>query len=354
LRVGLSSLRESPMSQSTSRRRRQACCKIDRELIHWLNQRYKAEWDRAEGLQAELDHIKASRSWRILNWWRRLIPWRRAEVGCAGHTLDSVHSTACEILNDHFVAPAGTVSVLIPFKDRLELLRHCLRSLRRSTYRPREIILIDNGSTSPRMRRYLARLQSRGADIPVCQARTNACPTRVISCLGPFNFSRLCNPGARHATGDYLLFLNNDVEVLTPDWLQRMLELAGHTAIGIVGATLLYPDGTLQHAGIFPRSDGQWLHAHRGLPQSCVGDSGELLKARAIPAVTGACLMIRRDLFTDLGGFAEEYPVTFNDVDLCCRVRQRGLKVAITPHARLWHFESLSRGYAVEPRLPKS
>jgi GT2 family glycosyltransferase len=229
---------------------------------------------------------------------------------------------------------SGTVSIIIPFRDRVGLLRNCLRGLRRTSYRRCEVILVDNGSTCSRTRRYLSRLQGRKR-------------LRVISCAGDFNFSRLCNRGAAEARGDYLLFLNSDIEVVHPDWLERLLEAAGHPRIGIVGATLLYPDGTLQHAGIFPLAAGEWTHAHRGLSADATAYP-ELSQLRAVPAVTAACLLMRRDRFRELGGFDERLAVTCNDVDLCCRARARGLLVAITPHARLVHYESLSRGYAAE------
>jgi GT2 family glycosyltransferase len=317
------------MSQSQQCRRRRAVSFTG--LVHELNQRYKEAWDRAERLQAELDNIKGSRAWRLLIWWRRLAFWRRSAPAVPPSSFRGENLEACR------VRPAGTVSMLIPFKDRLDLLRNCLKSLRRSSY-PYQVVLIDNGSTNPRTCRYLQRLEARHRGT-------------VVRYPGPFNFSRLCNLGARQATGDFLVFLNNDVKVLATDWLERLLELAGNRRIGAVGATLLYPNKTIQHAGIFPTQAGEWTHAYRGLPQDHGGDQGELRFARSVPAVTGACLMIRRDLFFEMGGYDERYPVTFNDVDLCCRLRQRGLTVAVTPHARLWHFESLSRGYTADASL---
>jgi O-antigen biosynthesis protein len=227
--------------------------------------------------------------------------------------------------------PSGRVSIIIPFRDRVELLQNCLRSLRASTYRNSEVILVDNGSRERRTQRYLWHLAVRPG-------------VQVMHSPGPFNFSRVCNAGACRATGEYVLFLNNDTEVLAPDWLERLLLLARHPEIGVVGATLLYPDGTIQHAGIFPRSDGSWTHRYRG----CSADHGELRRVRSVPAVTGACLLMGRDQFLALGGFDERLPLTFGDVDLCRRVRGRGLLVVVTPHARLLHFESVSRGYLVD------
>jgi GT2 family glycosyltransferase len=235
--------------------------------------------------------------------------------------------------------PTSLVSIVIPFRDRPELLRNCLRSLRASRYRHFEVILVDNGSADLRTRRLLDRLRS-------CRRY------RVIDCPGEFNFSQLCNAGVRHARGEHLLFLNNDTQVLDRDWLDQLLAVAGDPAVGVVGATLLYPDHTIQHTGLFPRADGLWVHPYRGRPEDEPGEGGELRLIRSVPAVTAACLLIRRELFDSLGGFDERFPVAFNDVDLCARVRDRGLHVVITPHARLLHYEGLSRGYTVDRPPP--
>lgn len=312
---------------SGTRRRRHRVAEVARDTLHLLNQRYKEAWDRAERLQDELDDIKNSRVYRLLCWWRRLTRWGRRLP-----PIEPAAHFASEYLAGQDGAANGTVSVIIPFKDGLDLLRPCLRSLRHASRRPDEIILVDNGSTCSRLRQYLERLRARPG-------------FKVLPCPGPFNFSRLCNLGARHAAGDFVLFLNNDVEVLASDWLEQLLRLAGCPGVGVVGATLLYPDDTLQHAGIFPEGGDRWSHIYRGLPGDYPGAHGELKHARTVPAVTGACLLLRRSLFVEMGGFAERLPVTHNDVDLCCRIRRRGLEVVISPHARLWHLEALSRGY---------
>jgi GT2 family glycosyltransferase len=301
-------------------------------LIHLLNQRYHREWERAEQLQDELARIRSWWIWPAVAWLRRLKQWLRPAA--AASTQESP-SSSCRTLSEIPGTPTGQVSIVIPFKDGLPLLRNCLASLRASTYRRFEIILVNNGSTEPRTQRYLWRIATRSG-------------VQVVDCPGPFNFSRLCNEGARRARGDHVLFLNNDTEVLTRDWLERMLFLERQPEVGVVGATLLYPDRTIQHAGLAPRADGNWVHLHRGRAVRIDGKEGELQEVRTVPAVTGACLLMRRDLFQELGGFDERLPVTFSDVDLCCRVRRRGLLVVVTPHARLFHFECLSRGYAVD------
>lgn len=301
-----------------------------RDLIHELNQRCREHWDRAERLQAELIDIKSSRAWSIFRWLRSLrrlfLPVSRSK---ANSEMTSVPQPLAVPTCQAARMVTSKVSILIPFKDRLGLLRNCLRSLRRGTFRRLEIILLDNGSTSPSMLRYLEGMRRRRG-------------FRALACPGDFNFARICNIGARHASGEYLLFLNNDVEVQSPAWLENMIELAENPQIGVVGATLLYPDGTLQHAGIEQTANGAWQHAHRGRKLADV----DFQQARCVSAVSGACLMMRRDRFLELGGFDERFPITHNDVDLCLRARRRGWLTAITPHAQLMHFESLTRGYS--------
>ena len=215
---------------------------------------------------------------------------------------------------------SGQVSIVIPFRDRVEMLHNCLSSLRHSSYRHGEVVLVDNGSREPVTQRYLDRLAGRRR-------------VTILAEPGEFNFARLCNRGAERAHGEWLLFLNNDVEVISPDWLEQLLLVADQPNVGVVGATLLYPSGKLQHAGMFPLSDGRWEHAYRGFPESHPGEDRELLRVRSVLAVTGACLLMCRRLFRDLSGFDERFPVLHNDTDLCRRVREKGLLVAVTPHA---------------------
>jgi GT2 family glycosyltransferase len=362
---------ELPLRQDARVRRRTRTRDRCRALIHLLNQRYRVEFDRAERLRAQLVDIKASRAWRLLIWLRSLKAFlsalsaslrfnfhRRdaedAEKKESSPVATSVASKLFQLVGQTFLSglfradrnvcptgfetvsrPQGRVSIVIPFKDQVDLLHGCLTSLERSSYRRFEVILVDNGSSAPRTRRYLQRLQQRRR-------------RHVVTAPGPFNFSRLCNLGAEQARGDYLLFLNNDTEVLAPDWLEHVLIVAQQPQTGIVGATLLYPDLTIQHAGMVPQPGGAWQHVYRGCPFGYDGEHGELRSVREAPAVTGACLLIGRDLFLELGGFDERLPVTHNDVDLCRRVRERGLRVLVTPHAQLLHYESLSRGYTAE------
>jgi GT2 family glycosyltransferase len=300
-----------------------------RRLLHLLNQRYHAEWVRAELLAAELAAVKRTRTWRAVNLLRRVknwfVPFRpKPEPPPAAHATPYTPPATGPA--------AGRVSVVIPFRDQPELLANCLRSLRASTAHDFEVVLVDNGSVEPATKRLLERAVRRPG-------------FHVLDAAGPFNFSALCNAGAAAATGDFLLFLNNDTEVLARDWLEHLTAIAADPRVGAVGATLLYPDRTIQHAGLFPRTDGEWFHPYRGRSANEAGENGELLRPRCVPAVTAACLLVRRDVFDTLGGFDERFPVTHNDVDLCERLRGRGLLVVVTPGARLIHYESLSRGF---------
>jgi GT2 family glycosyltransferase len=307
-----------------------------REVIHLLNQRYHEEWLRAESLQEQLDNMRGSRLWQAVSWLRdikqRLWPLPKApEPKLAARSIPYQ-------MPEGIAKPRGRVNIIIPFKDRLELLRACLHSLAGTNYRDYDITLVNNGSTDPRTMRYLKRYRSLGR-------------FEVVDCPSEFNFSKLCNAGAARADGDLLLFLNNDTEAIDPQWMEKLMGPAMDPKVGAVGATLLYPNRTIQHAGIFPRDDGLWVHPHRGCPEGYAGEHGELLVPRSVPAVTAACLLIRRDLFCAINGFDERFPVSYNDIDLCERVRARGLSIVVSPSVRLLHYEGLSRGFTID--LPK-
>lgn len=223
-----------------------------------------------------------------------------------------------------------TVSIIIPTRDRPEILRAAMDSIeRRSSWRHREILVIDNGSTDPAAIDYLRTLRQRH---------------RVIPYPHPFNWSAINNFAAGEARGEYLLFLNNDVEVIAPDWIEAMLEHAQRPEIGAVGAKLLYPGRTIQHAGVVLGVGGVANHAFRGLAAHENGYFCLPNLIRNCSAVTGACMMVRSQVFRDVGGFDEQLRVAFNDIDFCLRLRARGLYVVYTPHALLFHHESASRG----------
>ena len=223
------------------------------------------------------------------------------------------------------------VSIVIPTRDSVEMLKACILSLERIAGLAIEIIVVDNGATRPEARAYLDAIRSRPG-------------ISVLLLDIPFNFSRLCNAGARLARHPVLLFLNDDVEALDGVWLLRLLSFLACADTGVVGARLLYPSGDLQHAGIASNLVPGPGHPWRGQSRPEWERNPFVTTVGEVDAVTAACLGIRRDLFFNLGGFDEEnFAVTINDVDLCLRVKALGLKVVYVPEATLVHKEGQSR-----------
>ena len=223
------------------------------------------------------------------------------------------------------------VSLVIPMRNRVGFTRRCLASIERcSTYLPREIVLVDNGSSERASLDFLEETAARH---------------RVVRYPGPFNYSAICNAGARVARGQHLLFLNNDTQVETPDWLEALLEHSQRREVGAVGAQLLYPDRRIQHGGVFLMGQPTAFagHAFKHLPEHSDAWRGLAHVVRDVSAVTGACLMLRREVFEEVRGFDEAIAVAFGDVDLCLRLRARGYLIVYTPLARLLHHESATR-----------
>lgn len=223
------------------------------------------------------------------------------------------------------------VSVIIPTRNRADLLRTCIEGVLRTDYPAIEVLVIDNESDEAGSVAYLDELKQAGI--------------KVIPMAGPFNYSRLNNAAVRHAEGELLCFLNNDIEIIEPDWLSLLCSHAVKPDIGAVGARLLYADGTVQHAGVFTGLGGGAGHAHRFLKR---GESGYFDRAnlpQRVSAVTAACLVVARDKFVEVGGLDEvDFPVAFNDVDLCLKLNARGWQSFYEPRASLVHHESKSRG----------
>jgi GT2 family glycosyltransferase len=229
------------------------------------------------------------------------------------------------------IVDAPPVSAIIPTRNQAQLLRSCIEGLAAADYPQVEIIVVDNGSDEPEALDYLARLEARGC--------------KVLRRPGPFNFSRLNNDAVQHTAGSMLCFLNNDVEMIDRSWLSLMVRQAMRPEIGAVGAMLLYPDHTIQHAGVYLGIGGGAGHAHRFLAEN---DPGYFERARLpqlVSAVTAACMVVARDKFLAVGGFEEAlFPVAFNDVDLCLKLNSCGWQSFYEPRARLVHHESKSRG----------
>ena len=227
---------------------------------------------------------------------------------------------------------AAQVSIVIPTRNRRELLEACIASLEPATRKRRcEIIVVDNDTSDPDTLDYLASIDGRLA--------------RIVRVAGDFNFARLNNRAAVAASGDYLCLLNNDVQALDGDWLDEMLGRAAAPDVGAVGASLLWPSGVVQHGGVVLGPNFAAAHAFNERMDGDAGYGDLLRVAHECSAVTAACLVTRRRDYIDLGGMDEfRFPVNFNDVDYCLKLRAAGKRIVFTPHARLLHLESASRG----------
>lgn len=229
------------------------------------------------------------------------------------------------------------ISIIIPTKDNLETLETCIDSiLTRSTYPNYEIVITDTGSQNAAVDQYYRSL-------------VNDKRIKILSWDKPFNYSAVNNFSAEHANGDYFIFLNNDIEIQTAEWIESMLEFCQRSDVGAVGAKLFYPDFTVQHGGVILGVGGVAGHSHKSFPHHSDGYFGRLSVPTNLSAVTAACVMIPKKIFNDVGKFDEGYPLAFNDIDLCLRIRERGYLIVWTPYAELIHYESKTRGYEDTP-----
>ena len=229
--------------------------------------------------------------------------------------------------------PHPLVSIVIPTKDHVDVLDRCLRSiLERSTYDNYEIVLVENNSSDPATFSYYEEMRERHPEV-----------VRVVTWDAEFNFSKLMNYGRRSARGEYLLLLNNDTEVITPNWIEVLLGLCSREDVGAVGVKLYYPDGTIQHAGV-AIVGGVASHLSRNLPRSNWGYFALSDAQQDLSAVTAACVMVSCEDFDSVDGFTEELAVAFNDIDFCLKLRERDKLIVYTPEVELYHYESISRG----------
>ncbi len=254
---------------------------------------------------------------------------RRGEPGTVAERADC----AGVYLVRYAIRDPKRVSVIVPTRDHGEDVERCLSSLfAKAGYKDLEVILLDNGSTE---KASLATFERWAKKEP---------RVRVVRYNVPFNFSRINNYAVSKSTGHYVLFLNNDTEAKSAGWIAAMVEQAQRPSIGAVGALLLDPDDTVQHAGVVIGLGGVAGHSHKHFPLAANGHANMLKAINNYSAVTGACPMTRREVFERVGGFDEELTVAFNDIDLCLKIVAAGYRIVNLPHVQLYHFESKSRG----------
>ncbi|BBD25367.1 glycosyltransferase family 2 protein [Enterococcus faecalis] len=291
---------------------------------------------------------------KVLYYWRMLPTSTAVDQGSKGYAFEAglravqdalvrrringhaTHGAANGLYDVYYdIESEKLVSIIIPTKNGYKDVQRCVSSIiEKTTYQNYEIIMADNGSTDPKMHELYAEFEKQ-------------LPDRffVESIDIPFNFSTINNRAAKKAHGEYLLFLNNDTEVITENWLTLMVSFAQQERIGCVGAKLLYPNNTVQHAGVILGLGGVAGHGHYGYPHGDLGYFGRLAINVNYSAVTAACLLMKKADFDAVGGFEEAFTVAFNDVDLCLKVQALGRDNVWLHEAELYHFESQTRGY---------
>ncbi|MGQ3674203.1 glycosyltransferase family 2 protein [Xanthobacter sp. TB0139] len=247
----------------------------------------------------------------------------------------SVEILTSGVYRVHYALPENPplVTLIIPTRNGLELVRQCIESiLERTSYPNYDILLVDNNSDDPKALLYFKELEKN----PHIQ---------VLRDERPFNYSAINNNAVAHATGAYVALINNDIEVINPEWLNEMMGFAIQPGVGVVGARLWYPDNRLQHGGVILGLGGVAGHAHKFLPRKSNGYLKRGILPQTLSAVTAACFVVRKDIYENVGGLDEEHlKVAFNDVDFCLRVGEAGFRNVWTPYAELYHHESASRG----------
>lgn len=269
---------------------------------------------------------------------RRAVKDYLYSIGCKAEVVSTdIYPTIYKI--NYPLPENGRISIIIPNRNHVEDLKRCINSILKSAYSDYEIIIVENNSTDKEIFDYYAELSKDGK-------------IKVITHNIPFNYSELNNTAAAKATGDYLLFLNNDTEVINADWLSEMLMFAAREDVGAVGARLFYENNTLQHCYIITGAGENRvaIHAGLGLAKDDYGYLDRIGFNQNVSAVTGACLMVSREKFFAVNGFDEKLPVAYNDIDLCLKLRQKNWVNIYTPFATLYHYESMSRGKDVDAR----
>ena len=282
-------------------------------------------------------HSDKSRAPQALEEMATTIASHLPRLGHAGVRV-AVTAAGTMRLYPHLPEPCPKVSIIIPTRNSQDILQRCIDSiLQKTNYLNFEIIIIDNQSDDPGLERYFASLAARSE-------------VKLLTYDAPFNYSAINNFAARHCNGEILCFLNNDIEVIAPDWLAELVCQAIHPEHGAVGAMLYYPDDRIQHGGIILGHStngpgGVAANAFGGLPRGFAGQGGRMKHVQYVSAVTGACLAVRRTIFEEVGGFDQNnLEVDYNDIDLCLRLGEKGYHTVFTPFAELYHHESVSRG----------
>ena len=257
--------------------------------------------------------------------------------GLKGKVLDTVMPSMYRI--QYEIQGEPLVSIIIANKDHIDDLKKCLASIReKTTYRNYEIVIVENNSTEPETFAFYEEAKERyGVKVVMWESNGN------------FNYSAINNFGLREAKGEYDVFLNNDIEILTPTWIEEMLMFVQREDVGAAGMMLYYPDDTIQHAGVILGIGGIAGHSHKHYERGSYGYMSRLLVAQNLSAVTAACMMVKASVMRDVHGFDETLAVAFNDVDLCMRIREAGYLIVFTPFAEAYHYESKSRGLEDNP-----
>ena len=292
---------------------------------------------------------------KILYYWRSHPNSVAADIGAKTYAIDAAKRAVHDHMRDYYgievevestrafptifqikypINGEPLISIVIPNKDHVEDLRRCITSIeKKSTWKNYEIVVVENNSVEQSIRDYYKELES---DPKV----------KIVTYEGGFNYSKINNAGVKETKGEYLLFLNNDTEVISPDWMEQLLMYAQRKDVGAVGAKLYYADNTIQHAGVViglgaHRSAG---HTHYKMPREHLGYMGRLCYAQDVTAVTGACLMVKKSIYEEVDGLDESFTISLNDVDLCLKIREKGYLNIFTPFAELYHYESKTRG----------
>ena len=263
---------------------------------------------------------------------RRALAAHMSRMGWTGRIVDGSFPGSFQIKYGLLNEPL--ISIIIPNKDHVADLKNCVESIiARTTYKNYEILIIENNSVETCTEQYYQQLLQRYEN-----------KITLLRWENPFNFSAVNNWAAAQAKGDFFLFLNNDTEVITPDWLEQMLSYAQRPDVGVVGCALLYRDDTYQHAGFIFGIGIMGIHAHRRFPRSHMGYWGRLKIVQNLSAVTGACIMLKKSQFLAVGGFDEHYIIAVSDVDLCIKFRMLGKVNVYLPDVELYHDELKTRG----------